>query len=184
VRSAAALLGYWHNGKPAPSKTPADPFGIAPEISSAVEDDPHEVIIAESRRELVVHPVLVAGNDDEPARSRLRLPSPGRHPERKNTLARKQSALLWDLDQLPSASEQLPAAPTIVRAIARCGVRVRAVTQEGWSTAKTQQWPAVARGSRSHDSIHSTVQPSTLPTVSPRPTRNSPTTRDRSLTVM
>ena len=70
----------WHNGKSAPPKTPTDPFGIAPGISSAVEDDPHEVIIAESGRELVVHLVLVAGNDDEPARSRVRLPSPGRHP--------------------------------------------------------------------------------------------------------
>src|SRR5713101_5825879 len=78
----------WHNGKSAPPKTPTDPFGIAPGISSAVEDDPHEVIIAESGRELVVHLVLVAGNDDEPARSRVRLPSPGRHPERENTLAR------------------------------------------------------------------------------------------------
>ena len=73
---------------------PTDPFGIAPGISSAVEDDPHEVIIAESGRELVVHLVLVAGNDDEPARSRVRLPSPGRHPERENTLARNPSPLL------------------------------------------------------------------------------------------
>src|SRR2546426_4831684 len=75
-----ALPRQWHNGKSAPPKTPTDPFGIAPGISSAVEDDPHEVIIAESGRELVVHLVLVAGNDDEPARSRVRLPSPGRHP--------------------------------------------------------------------------------------------------------
>jgi len=82
-----ALPRQWHNGKSAPPKTPTDPFGIAPGISSAVEDDPHEAVIAESRRELVVHLVLVAGNDDEPARSRVRLPSPGRHPERKNTLA-------------------------------------------------------------------------------------------------
>jgi hypothetical protein len=85
---SAALLEYWHNGKSDPPKTPTDPFGIAPGICSAVEDDPHEVIIAESHRELVVHLVLVAGNDDEPTRSRLRLPSPRRHPERKNSLAR------------------------------------------------------------------------------------------------
>ncbi len=78
----------WHNCKSALPKTPTDPFGIAPRICSAVKDDPHEAVIAESRRELVVHLVLVAGNDNEPARSRVRLPSPGRHPERKNTLAR------------------------------------------------------------------------------------------------
>jgi hypothetical protein len=93
ILPSATLCGYWHNGKSAPPKTPTDPFAIAPGISSAVEDDPHEVIIAESRGELVVHLVLVAGNDDEPARSRLRLPSPRRHPERKNSLARNPSAL-------------------------------------------------------------------------------------------
>jgi hypothetical protein len=98
---SAALLGYRHNGKSNPPKTPTDPFGIAPGISSAVEDDPHEVIIAESRREFVVYFVLVAGNDDEPARSRLRLPSRGRHPERKNTLARNPSALLsWAVTRI------------------------------------------------------------------------------------
>ena len=83
ILPSATLLEYWHNGKSNLPKTPTDPFWIAPGISSAVEDDPHEVIIAESRRELVVHLVLVAGNDDEPAGSRLRFPSPGRHPERK-----------------------------------------------------------------------------------------------------
>ena|SRR6266567_4071591 len=101
ILPSAALLGHRHNGKSAPPKTPTDPFGIAHGISSAVENDPHEVIIAESRRELVVYLVLVAGNDDEPARSRLPLPSRGRHPERKNTLARNPSALLsWAVTAL------------------------------------------------------------------------------------
>jgi hypothetical protein len=63
------------------------------------------VIIAESGRELVVHLVLVAGNDDEPARSRVHLPSPGRHPEGKNTLARNPALLLSRAAEPESTNE-------------------------------------------------------------------------------